>query len=116
MESTKLPMSVIAFLRTHVDHIVKLKFLVTLHCAPGGATSVSLVARALDVPKSQVRDMAAELADDNLVRVSTDHLELAPTSIDDRLAIADLASWYERDRGLVLDVLRALGRAGSSSH
>ena len=112
-ESTELPKSVVAFLRTHVDHIVKLKFLVTLHSAPGGTTSVSLIARALDVPKSQVRDMANELADDKIVRVSTDYLELAPTSIDDRLAIADLASWYERDRSLVVDVLRALGRVSA---
>ena len=109
-EPTKLPMSVIAFLRTHVDHIVKLRFLVTLHGAPDGATTVWLVARVLDVTRSQVRDMANELADGNLVRVSTDYLELAPTSIDDRLAIADLASWYERERSVVLDALRALGR------
>jgi hypothetical protein len=112
-QSTKLPMSVIAFLRAHVDHVVKLRFLVTLHGAPGGTTSVALLARALDVPKSQVRDMASELADDNLVRVSTDYLELTPPSIADRLAIADLASWYARDRSAIYDVLRALGRAAS---
>jgi len=112
-EPTKLPMSVVAFMRAHVDHVVKLRFLVTLHSAPGGTTSVALAARELDVPKSQVRDMANELAHDELVRVSTDYLEPAPTTIDDRLAIADLASWNERDRDLVLDVLRVLGRAAS---
>ena len=112
-EPNKLPISVIAFMRAHVDHVVKLKFLVTLHSAPGGTTSVALVARVLDVPKSQVRDMANELADGNLVRVSTEYLELAPASIADRLAIADLASWYARDRNIVLDVLRTLGRMAS---
>jgi hypothetical protein len=112
-EASKLPSSVVAFMRAHVDHVGTLKLLVTLHSAPGGTTSVALAAAALDLSKSQVRDMANELADDNLVRVTTDYLELAPTSIADRLAIADLASWYERDRNLVLDVLRALGRVAS---
>ena len=112
-EPTKLPTSVIALLRAHVDHLVKLRFLIVLHSAPGGSSSISLVAPALDVSRSQVRDMANELADDGLVRVSTDSLELAPSSIDERLAIADLATWYERDRSRVLDVLRALGRLAS---
>ena len=112
-EPAKLPTSVIDFLCTYVDHVVKLRFLITLDSAPGGTTSVSLVARALDVPKSQVRDIATELANDRLVRISTDYLELAPASIDNRLAIADLASWYARDRNKVLDVLRALGRVAS---
>lgn len=54
--------------------------------------------------------MAAELAAAQLIHVADNQLELAPSSIDDRLAIADLASWYARDRNLVLDVLRELGR------
>jgi DNA-binding IclR family transcriptional regulator len=108
---TPLPRSVVAFLHAHVDHVVKLKFLLVLHGAPGANLSFQRAARDLDVPKAQVRDMANELADDGLVRVSLDRLELSPSSIDDRLAISDLASWYARDRTLVLDVLRAMGRA-----
>jgi len=108
--TTQLPRSVIAFLRTHVDHVIKLRFLLALHGAPGGIISIHVAARELDLPKAQVRDMANELAEDGLVRVSPDAIELVP-SIDDRLAIADLASWYARDRSLVLDVLRAMGRA-----
>lgn len=110
---SNLPHSVVAFLRAHVDHVVKLRLLVTLHHASRSTSSISFVARAFHVTRSQVRDMANELADDGLVRVSMDDVELAPTSIDDRLAIADVATWYERDRAQVLDVLRVLGRLAS---
>ena len=106
----QLPTSVIAFLRSHVDHLVKLELLLVLHGAPSGTTSVPIVARELDVPKRQVRDMANELVEEDLVRVSSDRIELAPRSIDDRLAIADLATWYVRDREVIVDVLKALGR------
>jgi DNA-binding IclR family transcriptional regulator len=100
----------VSFLRRHVDHVVKLKFLVAMHSAPSGTTTVSLVARSLDVPKSQIRDMASELAEEGLLRVSSEQLELAPRSIDDRLALAELADWYVRDRSVVLSALQALGR------
>ena len=106
----QLPSSVVAFLRAHVDHIVKLKFLLALHGAPSCTVSVPNVAHVLDIPKNQVRDMANELAEAGLLRISAEQLELTPPSIDDRLAISDLATWYVRDRKLVLDVLRALGR------
>ena len=76
-------------------------------------TYVQTAARTLDIPKSQIRGMANELADDGLVRVSAEFLELAPASIDDRLAIADLAVWCAHDPALILDVLRALGRLAS---
>jgi hypothetical protein len=67
------------------------------------------MSRLLDVPKGQVRDMANELVDQGVMRVSADQLELA-LSIESRLALSDLASWYTRDRGAVLAALRALGR------
>jgi hypothetical protein len=105
-----LPPSAIGFLRAHVDHIVKLRFLLLLHEAPSSTISVGIGARSLDVPRRQVRDMAHELADDGIVRVSNDEIELAPSSIEDRLSIAEIASWYARDRGVVLEVLRGLGR------
>ncbi len=106
-----LPRNVIAFVHDHVDHEVKLDFILNLHRAPGGSSSVAFVARELDIPKSQVRDMANELVEAGLARVSKDRLELAPASIDDRLAIAELASCSVRARSIVLDLLRALGRA-----
>jgi hypothetical protein len=101
---------VISFLREHVDHVVKLRFLLALHRAPSRVTTTGIMARAIDVPKSQVRDMANELVDGGIVRVSADHIELAPMSIGDRLALADLVDCYERDRAAILDALRALGR------
>jgi DNA-binding IclR family transcriptional regulator len=107
----QVPKSVIGFLRDHVDHIEKLRLVLALHRAVGGTLSVQNAARELDIPKSQIRDMANELAQDGLVRISVDQLELAPTSIEDRLAIADLADWYAHERKSVLDVLRAWGRA-----
>jgi hypothetical protein len=109
--SMALPRNVIAFVHDHVDHVIKLDFILSLHWAPGGSASISLVARELDISKSQVRDMAHELVEAGLARVSKDRLELAPTSLDDRVAIADLASWSVRARSIVLDLLRALGRA-----
>lgn len=105
-----LPRSVVAFLSQHVDHVIKLELLLTVHAAPGSITTVPLAARQLDVSKSQIRAMADELADEGLLRVSSDRLELAPTKVEDRWAISDLASSYQRDRDLVLHVLEALGR------
>ncbi len=69
-----------------------------------------MVARSLAIPTSQAREMARELSEEGLVRISVGQVELAPMSIDDRLAIADLASWYDQHRSLVLQVLRAMGR------
>jgi DNA-binding IclR family transcriptional regulator len=109
--SPQLSKSVIGFLRSYVDHIEKLKLLLVLHRAAQGTISVHVAARQLDLTRRQVRDMADELADDGLVRVSGNELELAPTSIDDRLAIADLATSYDQHRHLLLDTLRELGRA-----
>ncbi len=106
--SMPLPRSVIAFVREHVDHVVKLQFLLTMHSAPNGTTSMRAMAHTLDVPKSQVRDMANELVDEGLLRISAEQLELAPTTIDDRLALADLADSYARDRESVLELLRML--------
>lgn len=109
----QLPRSALSFLRTHVDHVVKLRFLLFLHSAPNGTSTIGSAARALQVSKRQVRDMADELAGDRLLRVTDETLELAPASIEDRLAIADLADSYSQDRNLVLDALRALGRFAS---
>jgi DNA-binding IclR family transcriptional regulator len=106
-----LPRSVLGFLREHVDHVVKLRFLLVLHSAPSGTTTFGLVARAIDVPKRQIRDMANELLEEGLVRVSAEHIELAPRSIDDRLAISDLADCYAKKRDAVMEAMRALGRA-----
>jgi DNA-binding IclR family transcriptional regulator len=110
-----VPRSVVLFMRAHVDHVVKLQFLLMLHAAPNGTATVRAMALALGVPKAQVRDMANELVDDGLLRVSADELELAPASIDDRLAVADLAETYARDRSAVLELLAAMvgGRRSS---
>lgn len=103
--------SVVAFLNRHVDHVVKLEFLLAVYGAPSATTTVPTAARQLDIPRGQVRAMADELAQDGVLRVSSDRIELAPTSVETRCAISDLASAYHRDRQVVLDVLRALGRA-----
>lgn len=103
--------NVVAFLNNHVDHVVKLEFLLAVHAAPSATTTVPTAARMLDIPRSQVRAMADELAGEGVLRVSSDRIELAPASVDVRLAVSDLASIYHRDRQCVLDVLRSLGRA-----
>jgi DNA-binding IclR family transcriptional regulator len=103
--------NVVAFLNDHVDHVVKLEFLLAVHAAPCAATTIPTAARLLDIPRSQVRAMAGELAEGGVLRVSSDRIELAPASVDVRLAVSDLASIYHRDRQAVLDVLRALGRS-----
>ena len=103
-----LPRAVISFLRAHVDHVVKLRFLLAMHSAPNGTATVKAIAQALDVPKAQVRDMASELVDEGLLRMAAEQLELAPASIEERLALAELADSYARNRGAVLEVLHAL--------
>jgi hypothetical protein len=104
------PRSALAFIREHVDHAVKLRFIILLHESPSATISVETAARTLRIPNDRIREMGKELAAERLVRVTTDTLELAPASIDDRLAIADLAEWFARDRTGVLDALRSLGR------
>ena len=107
----QLPRALVSFIRTHVDHLGKLQFLLLLHGSPTGQTSIMAVARILDISRAQARDMANELATDELVRVASDHIvEFVPSSIDDRLAVAELAHWYARDRTCVHELLRALGR------
>ena len=103
-----LPRSVISFVRAHVDHEVKLRFLLALHSAPNGSSNVKSMAHALDVPKAQVRDMANELIDEGLLRMAAEQLELAPASIEERLALAELADSYAQNRGAVLELLAAL--------
>lgn len=105
-----LPHSLISFIRTHVDHLPKLQLLLLLHGSPTGQTSFTALARLLDISKAQARDMANELAADELVRVSDHVVEFVPVRIDDRLAVAELAHWYRHDRRGVHDLLRALGR------
>ena len=107
-----LPRAVTAFLKTHVGDMVQLKFLLTMHSAPGATMSISMMSRALDVPATRGRELAADAMRRGLVRVTGDQIELAPTTIDDRLALADLAYWYGRDRTVILDALRALGASG----
>lgn len=113
MSSARLPTHIVAFLHRHVDHVVKLEFLLAVHAAPSSATSLGRVARVLDVPRGQVRDMAHELASVGLMAVSVDEVRLASSSVDQRIALSDLASWYARERTLVLDVLRDFGRCGA---
>jgi len=45
--------------------------------------------------------------------MQSDRIELTVASIEDPLALADLAVWYVQDRALVLDALVALGRSVS---
>jgi DNA-binding IclR family transcriptional regulator len=107
-----LPRAVVSFLRDHVDHVVKLRFLLAMHAAPTGVVTMGSIAAALELPTSQVRDMVTELVEKGLLRVSSDQVQLS-LSIDDRLALADLAEWYSTDRGAVVEALRALGRGSA---
>jgi DNA-binding IclR family transcriptional regulator len=109
MSTAPLPSSVVSFLRAHVDHVVKLRFLLAMHASPTSTSTVSLVSRSLDIPKSQVRDMANELVEERLLRATDDVLELA-LNIEERLALSDLATCYTRDRAAVLSALRGMGR------
>ena len=107
-----LPRAVTAFLKTHIGDMVQLKFLLTMHSAPGAIMSIGMMSRALDVPPPRSRELASDAMKRGLVRVTGEQIELAPTTIDDRLALADLAYWYGRDRTVILDALRALGASG----
>ena len=112
--SARLPLSVVGFLRTYVDSLEKLMLLLVVHRAPSGGVSVPVAARLVDVSILHARSLAAELADRGLVRVSkAEQIELTVPTIEDRLALADLAVWYMQDRALVLDALVALRRSAS---
>jgi DNA-binding IclR family transcriptional regulator len=112
--SPRLPLSVIAFMRTHVDSLEKLMLLLIVHRAPSGSVSLAVLARMVNVTPSQARSICAELAEHGLVHVSqADLVELAVPPLDDRLALAELALWYVQDRATVLDALVALGRSAS---
>ena len=103
-----LPKSVTTFLKAYVADAGHLRFLLAMHSAPGGTTSLSLLARALDLAKNDVRELASAASGHGLIRMSSERLELSPTSIADRLALAELAQWYGRARTVVLDALHAL--------
>ncbi|MBL9017069.1 MAG: hypothetical protein JNL83_22980 [Myxococcales bacterium] len=105
---THIPKSVIDFVQTYVDDVVELRLLVTLHGAPDGTQTVQRIALDLDLPAAQVRDAADDLVGDGLIRASSDQLQLAPSSISDRLALADLAGLYAADRAAVLGLLAAI--------
>jgi predicted ArsR family transcriptional regulator len=90
-----------------------LELLVAVHRGPSNSTTVPQAATLLDVSRGQVRDTVKGLEERGLVSVSSDEVKLATPSIDVRLAIADLASLYSRDRELVLDVLRVFGRTAA---
>jgi hypothetical protein len=107
-----LPRAVTAFLKTHVGDMVQLKFLLTMHSAPGAVMTISMMSRTLDVPATQARELAADAMRRGLVRVTGEQIELTPKSIADRLALADVAHWYGRDRIVIHDALRALGASG----
>ncbi len=110
MSTTQLSRSAVTFVREHVDHVVKLQFLLGIHGAPDYASDVSSMARLLDVPKAQVRDMANELVGEGLLRVESDSLALTPRTVDDWVALSDLHSLYRRNQGAVLELLRVLQR------
>lgn len=109
MMSPQLPRNVLDFLVAHVDHRVKLELILLLQRA-SGATPVWIVASELELSKAQVRGMADELAHDGVVRFAGDRIELAPLSLETRLAILDLAIWCSIDRARVYHLLRSLGR------
>lgn len=112
ISSRQLPSSVVGFLRAYVDSLEKLMLLLLVHRAPSGTVSVPIAARLVNIPVSQARSIAGQLAEHGLVRVSRpESIELTVPSIDDRLALADLAVWYEQRRAIVLDALVAIGRS-----
>ncbi len=108
----RLPASVVGFMKTYIDSLEMLMLLLLVHRAPSGTISVPIAARLVDIPIAETRAIARALADRALVRLSSqpELIELTLPSIDDRLALADLASCYEENRAVVLDALVAIVR------
>ncbi len=109
MTSPQLPRNVLDFLVAHIDHRVKLDFVLFLHRA-NAVTPVWIAASELELSKAQVRNMADELARDGILRFVADNIELAPRSVETRLAILDLSTWCQLDRTRVHHLLASLGR------
>lgn len=108
MPPSPLPNHLVAFLAAHIDHRVKLDLLLFLQRV--GTTPVWIAATELSVSKDQIRDMGRELARAGILRVEGDRLEVAPRTVEDRLAILDLVTWYTLDRTRIFQILRTLGR------
>ncbi len=101
-------------MRNYVDSLEKLMLLLLVHRAPSGTMSMVIAARLVNIPVSQARSIVGELAARGLVRITQpEQVELTVPSIEDRLALADLALWYEQNRAVVLDALVVLGRSAS---
>jgi hypothetical protein len=108
----RVPAGIVGFLNTYVESHEMLMLLLLVHRSPGNTVSVAVASRIADLPIAEVRTLARELADRQLVRVSgyPELIELTVPSIHDRLALADLATWYEHNRTIVLEVLVAIAR------
>lgn len=106
-----LPSSVIGFLRNYVTSVDKLRLLLVLHGAPSRTIAVPTAATRLNVPPAELRSMAADLAAHGLLRISAAGLlELAAAALEDRLALLELATCYERDRAFVLAAAETLAK------
>jgi hypothetical protein len=111
---TNLPLSIVAFLRTYVDSLDTLRFLLVVQCAPNGVAAIALVARLIDISKSHAHSVAGELAAHGLVRLlPNEQVEVSPIMAEDRIALADLAEWYVRDRDVIHHAMTALQRSAS---
>jgi hypothetical protein len=99
-------MSVAGFLRAHVDSQEKLRVLLLIHGSRSGRVSAHTAAQVTGIPVDRVRGVAHELAEHQLVKIlAGDELELRALPISERLSLAELAEWYQLDRGLVHDVV-----------
>jgi hypothetical protein len=102
--TTSLPRPVITFLRANVDDVLKLNLLLLLHRTPGCVVSVQSAAGGLGATGDQIVDAAVSLAQRGLIKIGPAQLELV-APIEDRLTIADLATWCVRDRTQVMSVI-----------
>lgn len=103
--SPDLSSDVIAFMRDHADDILKVRFILVLHAAPGGVLSVGDMGYRLDIAKKAVRTVAQGFLDRGIVALRHNTLELT-ASIQDRLAISELSTCYSRDVARVKSLLR----------
>jgi hypothetical protein len=107
-------MSVAGFLRAYIDSPEKLRVLMLVHGAAPGRISAHVVAQLVRLSIDRVRALAAELAQHRLIDVlGWDELELRSLPISERLSLAELAEWYQLDRGLIHELMSRANRTAS---
>jgi hypothetical protein len=105
--TTSISKPVYDLLEHRINSFEKLELVIALASAPGATLSISDLARALTLPRDEIRQIATELRGASLVNVTTrDEVQLLPPTSKEGAAINELVELYREER---FSVVKALG-------